>query len=108
MQRLAASTACNLCLSPRADAMEMISGVLPSMMQLLDSGDRRIRESAVVGFTRLAEAFRGSLDKPETLCGRDCTLIEKVLGLIVPRSPPASFPSNKCLFPLHATISASH
>lgn len=94
MQRLAASTACNLCRSPRSDAMDMISSVLPTMMQLLDSDDRRIRESAVVGFTRLAEAFRSSSEKLETLCGDEGALIEKVLGLIVPRSPPAISPQS--------------
>lgn len=94
VQRVAASTACNLCRSPRPDAMDMISGVLPTMLQLLDSDDQRIRESAVLGFTRLAEAFRSSSDKLGTLCGDDSELIEKILGLIVPSSPPALAPQS--------------
>lgn len=94
MQRVAASTACNLCRLPRVDAMEMISGVLPAMMRLLSSDDQRIRESAVLGFARLAEAFRTSSEKLESMCGNDSGLIEKVFGLIVPSSPPALSPQS--------------
>lgn len=94
MQRLAAATACNLCRSPRSDAMDKLNEVLPIMMHLLDSDDQRIRESAVLGFTRLTEAFRSSSEKLETLCGNDYALIEKVLGLIVPPSPPALTPQS--------------
>lgn len=94
VQRLAASTACNLCRLPRGDAMEMISGVLPSMMMLLSSDDQRIRESAILGFTRLAEAFKTSSEKLEALCGEGYSLIEKMLSLVVPPSPPALSPQS--------------
>lgn len=94
VQRVAASTACNLCRLPRSDAMEMISSVLPTMMRLLGSDDQRIREFALLGFTRLAEAFRSSSEKLETLCGENFPLIERVLGLIVPSSPPALSPQS--------------
>lgn len=97
VQRVAAATACNLCRSPRADAMDMISSVLPIMMRLLGSDDQRIRESALLGFTRLAEAFRTSADKLEILSGAENALIEEVFGLIVPPSPPALSPqSHSC------------
>lgn len=94
MQRVAAATACNLCRLPRADAMDMISGVLPTMMRLLDSEDQRIRESTVLGFKKLAESFRCTSAKLETLCGDAAVLIEKVFGLIVPSSPPALAPQS--------------
>lgn len=94
VQRVAAATACNLCRSPRADAVEMIASVLPIMMRLLGSDDQRIRESALVGFTRLAEAFRTSPEKLETLCSSNFALIDEVFGLIVPPSPPALSPQS--------------
>ncbi|CAN8065178.1 unnamed protein product [Agarophyton chilense] len=94
VQRMAAATACNLCRQPRGDAMDMISRVLPTMMRLLSSEDQRIRESAVVGFTKLAEAYRSSPEKLESLCGDDLALIEKVLSLIAPPSPPALSPQS--------------
>lgn len=94
MQRLAASTACNLCRSPRSDAMDKISGVLPTMMMLLESDDQRIRESAVLGFTRLAEAFRNSSEKLELLSGSESVLIERIFRLVVPPSPPALTPQS--------------
>lgn len=94
VQRMAAATACNLCRQPRGDAMEMISHVLPTMMRLMSSDDQRIRESALQGFTKLAEAYRSSPDKLELLCGDDLSLIEKVLSLIVPPSPPALSPQS--------------
>ncbi|PXF50091.1 E3 ubiquitin-protein ligase UPL3 [Gracilariopsis chorda] len=94
VQRMAAATACNLCRQPRGDAMDMISHVLPTMMRLLSSDDQRIRESALQGFTKLAEAYRSSSEKLESLCGDDLALIEKVLSLIVPPSPPALSPQS--------------
>lgn len=94
MQRVAAATVCNLCRLPQADAMDRIAVVLSAMMQLLDSSDQRIRESAVLGFTRLADSFRSSSSKLEGLCGHDSVLIEKVLTLIVPHSPPALTPQS--------------
>lgn len=94
VQRVAAATACNLCRLPRTDALEMVGDVLPTMMKLLDSADQRIRESAVLGFTRLAESFRGTSSKVEALCGEQAILIEKVLRLIVPSYPPALSPQS--------------
>lgn len=106
VQRVAAATACNLCRSPRADAMEMISSVLPIMMRLLGSDDQRIRESALLGFTRLAEAFRTSSEKLEILSGAENGLIEEVFGLIVPPSPPALSPqSHSCALRLLSLLS---
>ncbi|KAI0563731.1 Armadillo-like helical domain containing protein [Gracilaria domingensis] len=94
VQRMAAATACNLCRQPRGDAMEMISRVLPNTMRLLSFEEQRIRESDVVGFTKLAEAYRSSPEKLEALCGDALELIEKVLSLIVPPSPPALSPQS--------------
>lgn len=94
IQRVAASTVCNLCRLPRGDAMEKIRGALPSMMRLLTSEDQRIRESAVLGFTRLGEAFRASSEKLEALCGTDTVLLENILALLVPSSPPAISPQS--------------
>ena len=94
VQRVAAATACNLCRIPRSDAMDMITGVLHNMLLLLSSDDQRIRESGILGFTRLAEAFKTTADKLEALCGEDYALIEKILGLIVPPSPPSLSPQH--------------
>lgn len=94
VQRVAATTACNLCRSPPHDAIDMIIGVLPVMMNLLDSGDQRIRESILLGFSRLADAFKGSAEHLEKLCGKDAALVDKVLGLVVPASPPALAPAS--------------
>lgn len=105
VQRVAAQTACNLCRLPRPDTMDMVSGVLPIMMRLLDSEDQRIRESAVLGYSRLAESFKTASTKLETLCGEKAALIDKILGLIVPSSPPAlAPPSYSSALRLLATI----
>lgn len=105
VQRVAAQTACNLCRLPRPDTMDMVSGVLPIMMRLLDSEDQRIRESAVLGYSRLAESFKTASAKLETLCGEKAALIDKILGLIVPSSPPAlAPPSYSSALRLLATI----
>lgn len=105
VQRVAAQTACNLCRLPRPDAMDMVSGVLPTMLRLIDSEDQRIRESAVLGYSRLAESFKTASAKLETLCGEKAALIDKILGLIVPSSPPAlAPPSYSSALRLLATI----
>jgi E3 ubiquitin-protein ligase TRIP12 len=96
VQRMAAVTACNMCRSPPADAMDKIVDVLPAMMNLLNSEDQRIRESATLGFSRLADSFRTASDKLETLCGgsEEAPLVERVLSLVVPTSPPALAPQS--------------
>lgn len=93
VQRVAASTVCNLCRSPPPDSMDMIVEVLPAMHQLLDSQDQRIREYTVQGFSRLADGFRGSSSKLENLCSENAVLVDKILGLVVPASPPALAPA---------------
>lgn len=95
VQRMAAVTACNLCRAPPSDSMDKIVDVLPSMMNLLNSDDQRIRESATLGFSRLAESFRTSPDKLETLNGSgDAKLIARVIALLVPTSPPTLSPQS--------------
>lgn len=94
MQRVAAATACNLCRQPQTNAMDMIRGVIPTMMRLMDSDDQRIRESTVLGFMRLAESFRTSASNLEVLCGEGGALIERILLLIVPPSPPSLAPQS--------------
>ncbi len=93
VQRVAASTVCNLCRSPPSDAMDMVVEVLPTMRNLLDSQDQRIREYTIQGFSRLADGFRGSSTKLEKLCSENAVLVDKVLGLVVPASPPALAPA---------------
>jgi E3 ubiquitin-protein ligase TRIP12 len=96
VQRVAAVTACNMCRSLPSDAVDKIVDVLPAMMNLLNSEDQRIRESAMLGFSRLAESFRTASDKLELLCGgsEDAPLVERVMSLIVPTSPPALAPAS--------------
>lgn len=93
VQRVAASTVCNLCRGPPSEAMDMVVEVLPTMRNLLDSLDQRIREYTIQGFSRLADGFRGSSSKLEQLCSENAVLVDKVLGLVVPASPPALTPS---------------
>jgi E3 ubiquitin-protein ligase TRIP12 len=107
VQRVAAVTACNMCRGPPPDSMDMIVKVLPSMMDLLVRDDQRIRESMMLGFSRLAESFKNGSDKLETLCGgEEAALVERVVGLIVPTSPPSLAPvSYSAALRLLATLS---
>lgn len=95
VQRVAAVTACNMCRAPPSDAMDKIVDVLPAMMNLLVSDDQRIRESMMLGFSRLADSFKTASEKLEILCGgEDADLVERVIGLIVPTSPPSLAPAS--------------
>lgn len=96
VQRVAAVTACNMCRAPPSDAMDKIVDVLPAMMNLLSSDDQRIRESMMLGFSRLADSFKTDYAKIETLCGggEDAPVVERVIGLIVPTSPPSLSPAS--------------
>lgn len=96
VQRVAAVTACNMCRAPPSDAMDKIVDVLPAMMNLLSSDDQRIRESMMLGFSRLADSFKTDSAKIETLCGggEDAPVVERVIGLIVPTSPPSLSPAS--------------
>lgn len=95
VQRVAAVTACNMCRAPPSDAIDKIVDVLPAMMNLLSSDDQRIRESMMLGFSRLADSFKTDSKKIETLCGGDeAPLLERVIGLIVPTSPPSLAPAS--------------
>jgi E3 ubiquitin-protein ligase TRIP12 len=95
VQRVAAVTACNMCRAPPSDSMDKIVDVLPAMMNLLVNDDQRIRESMMLGFSRLADSFKTASEKLETLCGGDdADLVERVIGLIVPTSPPSLAPAS--------------
>ena len=93
VQRVAASFVCNLCRSPPEDAMDSVVEVLPVMFRLVGSEDQRIRESMIQGFLRLTDGFRGTSSKLERLCSENAELVDRLLGLVLPASPPALSPA---------------
>ncbi|KAK1862688.1 hypothetical protein I4F81_005256 [Pyropia yezoensis] len=59
-------------------------------MALLDSPDSRIRESAMHGLARLADAYRREPSRLETLAGDDRELLERTAALVTATPPPAA------------------
>eukprot|EP00170_Pyropia_yezoensis_P003822 contig_15974_g3833 len=93
VQRSAAATAANLCRSPPSDSFDLVVAARPALMALLDSPDSRIRESAMHGLARLADAYRREPSRLETLAGDDRELLERTAALVTATPPPRLGPA---------------
>ena len=67
MQRLAVSTAANLCRHLPVECAHLVADAVPLMTNLLSHHDQRVLEHTCVGFSRLVDAFTHSADTLETL-----------------------------------------
>lgn len=88
LQRVSASLACNLCQNTPSDAFPMVVDVLPVFTMLLDNDDQRIRESAMLSFSRLVESYKQDSVKLETICGEHFILLDKTISFVT-APPPA-------------------
>ncbi|GBG69914.1 hypothetical protein CBR_g4741 [Chara braunii] len=98
VQRVAVSTAANICRQLPSDCSDLVLEVVPILTNLLQYQDAKVVEYACVCLTRLAEAFASSPDRLDVLCSHG--LIPQAVRLIsAPGSSGGSAPT--------ATLSSS-
>ncbi|XP_057456554.1 E3 ubiquitin-protein ligase UPL3 [Lotus japonicus] len=68
VQRVALSTAANMCKKLPSDAADFVMEAVPLLTNLLQYHDAKVLEHASVCLTRIAEAFASSPDKLDELC----------------------------------------
>ncbi|XP_071716765.1 E3 ubiquitin-protein ligase UPL3-like isoform X2 [Rutidosis leptorrhynchoides] len=68
VQRVALSTAANMCKKLPSDAADFVMEAVPLLTNLLQYHDSKVLEHASVCLTRIAEAFAGSSDQLDELC----------------------------------------
>ncbi|BBM99900.1 E3 ubiquitin-protein ligase TRIP12 [Marchantia polymorpha subsp. ruderalis] len=68
VQRVAVSTAANICRQLPSDAADFVSEAVPILTNLLQYQDSKVVEHASVCLTRIAESFASSSEKLDTLC----------------------------------------
>ncbi|PPD87889.1 hypothetical protein GOBAR_DD15161 [Gossypium barbadense] len=68
VQRVALSTAANMCKKLPSDAADYVMEAVPLLTNLLQYHDSKVLEHASVCLTRIAEAFASSPDKLDELC----------------------------------------
>lgn len=68
VQRVALSTAANMCKKLPSDAADFVMEAVPLLTNLLQYPDAKVLEHASVCLTRIAEAFASSPDKLDELC----------------------------------------
>ncbi|XP_052192729.1 E3 ubiquitin-protein ligase UPL3 [Diospyros lotus] len=68
VQRVALSTAANMCKKLPSDAADFVMEAVPLLTNLLQYHDSKVVEHASVCLTRIAEAFASSPDKLDELC----------------------------------------
>lgn len=69
VQRVALSTAANMCKKLPSDAADFVMEAVPLLINLLQYHDAKVLDHASVCLTRIAEAFASSPDKLDELCG---------------------------------------
>ncbi|KAK3028482.1 hypothetical protein RJ639_040051 [Escallonia herrerae] len=84
VQRVALSTAANMCKKLPADAADFVMEAVPLLTNLLQYHDSKVLEHASVCLTRIAEAFASSSDKLDELCNHG--LVTQAAALISPSS----------------------
>ena len=67
VQRVAVSTAANLCRNVPADCFDLVSDAIPNLTELVRSHDQKVVENVCLCFSRLAESFVDSDDKLQQL-----------------------------------------
>uniref|UniRef100_F6I1J3 HECT-type E3 ubiquitin transferase n=1 Tax=Vitis vinifera TaxID=29760 RepID=F6I1J3_VITVI len=80
VQRVALSTAADMCKKLPLDAAEFVMEAVPLLTNLLQYHDAKVLEQASVCLTRIAEAFASSLDKLDELCNHG--LVDQAASLI--------------------------
>ncbi|KAL8115765.1 hypothetical protein AgCh_022317 [Apium graveolens] len=80
VQRVALTTAANMCKKLPADAAEFVTNAVPLLSQLLQEHDAKVIELASVCLTRIVESFASSPDRLDELCNHG--LITQVASLI--------------------------
>ncbi|KAJ3679918.1 hypothetical protein LUZ60_016196 [Juncus effusus] len=68
VQRVALSTAANMCRKLPSDASDFVMEAVPLLTNLLNYHDSKVLEHASVCLTRIAESFASSPDKLDELC----------------------------------------
>ncbi|KAM1987118.1 hypothetical protein ACFX15_034426 [Malus domestica] len=80
VQRVALSTAANMCKKLPLDAADFVMEAVPLLTNLLQYHDAKVLEHASVCLTRIAEAFASSPDKLDELCNHG--LVTQAASLI--------------------------
>ncbi|XP_077221227.1 E3 ubiquitin-protein ligase UPL3-like [Tasmannia lanceolata] len=80
VQRVALSTAANMCKKLPADAADFVMEAVPLLTNLLQYHDSKVLDHASVCLTRIAEAFASSPEKLDELCNHG--LIAQAASLI--------------------------
>ncbi|KAI1416613.1 HECT-domain-containing protein [Hypoxylon sp. FL1857] len=81
-QRTAVTTAANCCRNIPEDSFNVITGVMPILLNVLNSSDQRVVEQASLCVTRIIESFKYQSSKLEQLVSVD--LLKVILRLLVP------------------------
>ncbi|KAK1274292.1 E3 ubiquitin-protein ligase UPL3 [Acorus gramineus] len=80
VQRVALSTAANMCKKLPLDAADFVMDAVPLLTNLLHYHDSKVLDHASVCLTRIAESFASSPDKLDELCNHG--LVAQAAGLI--------------------------
>ncbi|TYH85881.1 hypothetical protein ES332_D01G003200v1 [Gossypium tomentosum] len=80
VQRVALSTAANMCRNLPSDAADYVMDAVPPLTNLLQYHDSKVLEHASVCLTRISEAFASSPDKLDELCSHG--LVTQAASLI--------------------------
>ncbi|GAB4853175.1 E3 ubiquitin-protein ligase upl3 [Ancistrocladus abbreviatus] len=80
VQRVALSTAANMCKKLPSDAADFVMDAVPRLTNLLQYHDAKVLEHASVCLTRIVEAFASSPDKLDELCNHE--LVTQAASLI--------------------------
>ncbi|GMH23656.1 hypothetical protein Nepgr_025499 [Nepenthes gracilis] len=80
VQRVALSTAANMCRKLPSDAADFVMEAVPHLTNLLHYHDAKVLEHASVCLTRIVEAFASSPDKLDELCNHG--LVTQAASLI--------------------------
>ncbi|KAF8410415.1 hypothetical protein HHK36_002944 [Tetracentron sinense] len=80
VQRVALSTAANMCKKLPSDAADFVMEAVPLLTNLLQYHDSKVLEHASVCLTRIAEAFASSPEKLDELCNHG--LVAQAASLI--------------------------
>ncbi|KAK7409762.1 hypothetical protein VNO78_00055 [Psophocarpus tetragonolobus] len=80
VQRVALSTAANMCKKLPPDAADFVMEAVPLLTNLLQYHDSKVLEHASICLTRIAEAFASSPDKLDELCNHG--LVTQAASLI--------------------------
>ncbi|KAI5402306.1 E3 ubiquitin-protein ligase UPL3 [Lathyrus oleraceus] len=80
VQRVALSTAANMCKKLPSDAADFVMEAVPLLTNLLQYHDAKVLEHASICLTRIAEAFASSPDKLDELCNHG--LVAQAASLI--------------------------